>query len=57
MKIIVRIADVFALAKRFEASPKLAMQEVVTEMRAGVRDVLERVMNAELEETTKSLLN
>jgi len=49
MKIIVRIADVFALAKRFEASPKLAMQEVVTEMRAGVRDVLERVMNAELE--------
>jgi putative transposase len=49
MKLVVRIADVVALAKRFEESPKLAMQEVVTEMRAGVRDVLERVMAAEIE--------
>jgi putative transposase len=49
MKIVVRIADVIALAKRFEESPKLAMDGVVTEMRAGVRDVLERVMAAEIE--------
>jgi hypothetical protein len=49
MKIVVRIRDVVALAKRFEQSPALAMQEVVTEMRAGVRDVLERVMAAEIE--------
>jgi putative transposase len=49
MKLVVRIADVVALAKRFEESPKLAMQEVMTEMRAGVRDVLERVMAAEIE--------
>jgi putative transposase len=49
MKIVVRIADVIELAKRFEASPTLAMREVVTEMRAGVRDVLERVMAAEIE--------
>lgn len=49
MKIIVRIVDVVALAKRFEQSPALAMQEVVTEMRAGVVDVLERVMAAEIE--------
>lgn len=49
MKIVVRIADVVALAKRFEQSPALAMREVVTEMREGVRDVLERVMAAEIE--------
>lgn len=49
MKIVVRIADVVALAKRFEESPKLAMREVMNEMRAGVVDVLERVMAAEIE--------
>lgn len=49
MKIVVRIADVVALAKRFEHSPALAMREVVMEMRDGVRDVLERVMAAEIE--------
>ena len=49
MKIVVRIADVVQLAKRFEESPALAMREVVTEMRAGVRDVLERVMATEIE--------
>jgi len=49
MKIVVRVADVVELARRFEQSPKLAMREVVTEMRAGVRDVLERVMAAEIE--------
>ena len=49
VKIVIRIANVIELAKRFEASPGLAMREVVTEMRTGVRDVLERVMAAEIE--------
>jgi putative transposase len=49
MKIVVRISDVVALAKRFEESPTLAMRGVVEEMRSGVKDVLERVMAAELE--------
>jgi len=49
MKIVVRIRDVVTLAKRFEESPKLAMREVVTEMREGVREVLERVMDTEIE--------
>src|SRR5271155_3373365 len=49
MKIVVRISDVFALAKRFEESPTAAMREVVAEMRAGVGDLLERVMAAEIE--------
>lgn len=41
--------NVVALAKRFEQSPTPAMREVVTEMRRGVGDVLERVMAAEIE--------
>src|SRR5258708_3336487 len=49
MKIVVRVADVVALAKRFEESPVLAMREVVAQMRDGVREALERVMKAELE--------
>ena len=49
MKIVVRIADVVALAKRFEESPALAMREVVAHMRDGVRDALKHVMKAELE--------
>jgi hypothetical protein len=39
----VRVADVVALAKRFEESPTLAMREVVAEMREGVREALEHV--------------
>ncbi len=49
MKIVVRISDVVALANRLEESPKLAMRGVVDEMRSGVKDVLDRVMAAELE--------
>lgn len=49
MKIVVRVADVVALAKRFEDSPALAMREVVAQMREGVREALEQVMKAELE--------
>lgn len=49
MKIVLRVADVVALAKRFEESPTLAMREVVAQMREGVREALEHVMKAELE--------
>jgi putative transposase len=49
MKIVVRIADVVALAKRFEESPATAMKEVVEQMREGVRETLEHIMRAELE--------
>jgi putative transposase len=49
MKIVVRIADVVELVKRFEQSRTTAMKVVVTQMREGVRDALEHVMAAELE--------
>jgi hypothetical protein len=38
MKIVVRVADVVALAKRFEELPGLAMLEVVGHMRAAVTE-------------------
>ncbi|MFN0062832.1 MAG: transposase, partial [Myxococcaceae bacterium] len=41
--------DVVELVKHFEASPKLAMREVVNHFRQGVGETLERVMKAELE--------
>jgi hypothetical protein len=49
MKIIVRVADVVALAKRFEESPGLAMLEVVGHVRAAVTETLEQVMKAEID--------
>jgi len=49
MKLVVRIADVFELAKRFEESPALAMREVVEQARDAVREGLQRVMEAEIE--------
>lgn len=49
MKIIVRIADVAALARRFEEAPAVAMREVVRHVRESVRETLERVMATELE--------
>ena len=49
MKIVVRLADVVGLAKRFEESPAVAMREVVGQMREGVRYALEQVMAAEIE--------
>lgn len=49
MKIVVKVKDVVALAKRFEASPREAMREVVGHMRDGVRATLEEVMEAEIE--------
>jgi hypothetical protein len=49
MKIVVRVADVARLAKRFEDARGLAMLEVVEQMRAAVAETLEHVMKAELD--------
>lgn len=49
MKIVVKVQDVVALARRFEASPVEAMREVVTQMREAVTTTLEQVMDAEIE--------
>lgn len=49
MKLVVRIADVVELVKRFEEAPAAAMREVVEQAREAVRDTLERVMEAEVE--------
>ena len=49
MKIKVRIHDVVEVVKHFEASPKMAMREVINQVRQGVSETLERVMQAEIE--------
>lgn len=49
MKIVLRVADVLALARRFEESPLKAMQEVMVHTRTFFVETLERVMNAEME--------
>jgi len=49
MKLVLKVHDVVALAKRFEASPALALREVGDAVRQGAREVLERVMEAEIE--------
>jgi putative transposase len=49
MKLIVKVQDIVSLAKRFETSPRSALQEVAGHMRSGAREVLERVMDAEIE--------
>lgn len=49
MKIVVKLGDVVALAKRFREALGAAMAEVATEVRAVVADTLERVMNAEID--------
>jgi len=49
MKIVVKVRDAVALARRFEASPREALREVVDQMREGVRHTLEEVMDAEIE--------
>jgi transposase-like protein len=48
MKIVVKLHDVVALAKRFETSPREAMQEVVAEVREALRYTLEQTMKAEI---------
>lgn len=49
MKIVVKVKDAVALAKRFEAAPREALREVVQQVREGVRHTLEEVMEAEIE--------
>jgi putative transposase len=49
MKLVVRVGDAVALAKRFREAPGLAMQEVIGQLRGAVAETLERVMDAELE--------
>jgi transposase-like protein len=49
MKIIVRVQDVFSVAKHFKEAPAEAMRAVVSGTREAVREVLEQVMSAELE--------
>src|SRR3990167_168065 len=49
MKVVIRISDVAQLVQRFEKAPALAMQEVAEHIRTGMRDVLERVMQSEIE--------
>lgn len=49
MKIVVRVADVVELVRRFEESPAKAMREVVEQMRDGMREALEHVMDTEIE--------
>ncbi|MEK7703763.1 MAG: IS256 family transposase [Myxococcota bacterium] len=49
MKLVVKVHDVVALAKRFEASPATALRELREHVQQGARQVLEQVMNAEIE--------
>lgn len=48
MKIVVKVHDVVDLVKRFEASPREAMREVVAHAREAVRATLQEVMDAEI---------
>lgn len=48
MKIVVKIQDVVELAQRFERSPKEAWLEVRAGMQHAAKEVLERVMQAEV---------
>jgi transposase-like protein len=49
MKRVLNVHDVVALAKCFETSSALALREVGDAVRQGAREVLERVMEAEIE--------
>ena len=49
MKLVVKVGDAVALAKRFRESPGLAMNELVGQARGMFAQTLERVMEAELE--------
>ena len=48
MKVIIKVTDVVALAKRFEAAPAEAMTELMGGVRQEVKRTLERVMEAEI---------
>jgi len=49
MKLVVKVHDVVELVKRFETSPATAMRELGEHLRHGAKEVLERVMEAEIE--------
>lgn len=49
MKLVVKVSDAVALARRFRETPGLAMQEVIGQLRGAVAETLEKVMDAELE--------
>jgi putative transposase len=49
MKVIIKVHDVVEMAKRFEASPAQAMRELTTQVKEGVKDTLERLLEAEIE--------
>jgi transposase-like protein len=49
MKLVLKIHDVVDLARRFEAAPATALRELGSAIRHGAREVLERVMEAEIE--------
>ncbi len=49
MKVVVKVRDAVALARRFETSPREAVLEVIEQVREGVRRTLEEVMDAEIE--------
>lgn len=49
MKLVVKVGDAVALAKRFRESPGLAMNELVGQARDMFAQTLEKVMDAELE--------
>lgn len=48
MKLVVKVHDVVELAKRFEASPATLIRELGEHVRDGAKEVLERVMEAEI---------
>jgi transposase-like protein len=48
MKVIIKVKDVVEMVRRFERSPGEAMHELVMHAREGVRESIERVMEAEI---------
>jgi putative transposase len=48
MKLLVQVEDAVALAVHFEASPVEAMRQLVAHVQQGAKEVLERVMDAEI---------
>lgn len=49
MKLVVKVHDVVALVRRFEASPVEALRELTTLVRDGAKEALEKVLDAEIE--------
>lgn len=49
MRLVVKIHDAVELVRRFETSPAQAMREVTTMIREGAKEVVERLLEAELE--------